>query len=124
MRTRRLIRHLTMNPLVAMSVVAASAALIPLANTDSTVAPTADDGTTARLFATPSKDLGSGYASSADAIVQATGDAEGLHILAAKESDGFSFYEVARLNRRELSDTGPWTGYVCTTGSGDYAAAV
>ncbi|MFE1958458.1 hypothetical protein [Streptomyces sp. NPDC059479] len=109
-----------------MSVVAASAALVPLASPGTAVqtASTAADGTTPRLFSTPSTDLGSGYASSPDAIVQATGDAEGLHILAARESDGFSFYEIARLNRKELSDVGPWTGYVCTTGSGNYAAAV
>ncbi|MFF9688566.1 hypothetical protein [Streptomyces sp. NPDC014623] len=113
-----------MNPLIAMSVLAASAVLVPLTSADTTAAPTAADGATPRLFATPSKDLGSGYASSPDAIVQATGDAEGLHILAAKENDGFSFYEIARLNRKELSDAGPWTGYVCTTGSGNYAAAV
>lgn len=115
-----------MNPLIAMSVVAASAALVPLASSDTTVqtAPAAADGTPPRLFSTPGKDLGSGYASSPDAIVQATGDAEGLHILAARENDGFSFYEIARLNRTELSGIGPWTGYVCTTGSGNYAAAV
>ncbi|MEV4880445.1 hypothetical protein [Streptomyces cyaneofuscatus] len=111
-----------MNPLMAMSVVAASAVLVPLVSPET--APTAADGTTPRLFSTPGKDLGPGYDTSPDAIVQATGDAEGLHILAAKESDGFSFYEIARLNRKELSDVGPWTGYVCTTGSGNYAAAV
>lgn len=124
MRKRRLRRYFSINPLIAMSVVAASAALVPLTSADTTVASTAADGTTPRLFATPSKDLGSGYASSADTIVQATGDAEGLHILAARESDGFSFYEIARLNRKQLSEVGPWTGYVCTTGSGNYAAAV
>ncbi|MEU4100614.1 hypothetical protein ACFY8X_36545 [Streptomyces tanashiensis] len=124
MRKRRLGRFFATNPLIAMSVVAASAALVPLASADATVAPAAADGTTPRLFSTPSKDLGAEYVSSSDAIVQATGDAEGLHILAAKENDGFSFYEIARLNRKELSDIGPWTGYVCTTGSGNYAAAV
>ncbi len=72
----------------------------------------------------PASDLGADYTSSADEIVQATGDAEGLHILSARESDGFSFYEIARLKRKELSDVGPWTGHVCTTGSGNYAAAV
>ncbi|MCX4984126.1 hypothetical protein [Streptomyces sp. NBC_00572] len=113
-----------MNPLLVMSVVAASVALVPLASADPAVAPAAADTTTPRLFATPGKDLGSEYAASSDAIVQATGDAEGLHILSAKESDGFSFYEIARLNRKELSEVGPWTGYVCTTGSGNYAAAV
>ncbi|MFG2566474.1 hypothetical protein ACGFR6_13650 [Streptomyces sp. NPDC048567] len=111
------------NPLVIMSVVAASAALIPLGSTEATPAPAAAESTS-RLFSAPSSDLGVDYASSTDEIVQATGDAEGLHILAARESDGFSFYEIARLNRKELSDVGPWTGYVCTTGSGDYAAAV
>ncbi|MFJ7073566.1 hypothetical protein [Streptomyces sp. NPDC098781] len=115
-----------MTPLMALSLVAASTALVPLASSDTTVqtAPAAADSTAPRLFSTPGKDLGSGYASSSDAIVQATGDAEGLHILSAKESDGFSFYEIARLNRKELSGIGPWTGYVCTTGSEDYAAAV
>ncbi|WP_158710957.1 hypothetical protein [Streptomyces albus] len=126
MRTRRLRRYLSANPLLAMSVVAASAALVPLASPDTGVrtASTTADSTAARLFSTPGKDLGPGYTSSRDAIVQATGDAEGLHILAARESDGFSLYEIARLSRKELSGTGPWTGYVCTTGSGNYAAAV
>ncbi|WNI21681.1 transglycosylase SLT domain-containing protein [Streptomyces sp. ITFR-16] len=119
-------RSLSKNPLVVMSVLAASAALVPLASAESapaTPAPAAAE-TTSRLFSAPSSDLGADYASSTDAIVQATGDAEGLHILAARESDGFSFYEIARLNRKELSEVGPWTGYVCTTGSGNYAAAV
>ncbi|MFC9129091.1 hypothetical protein ACFT4A_19870 [Streptomyces sp. NPDC057099] len=126
MRTRRLRRYFSANPLLVMSVVAASAALAPLTSLDATAqaAPTASDDATPRLFSAPGKELGSGYTSSPDAIVQATGDAEGLHILAARESDGFSFYEIARLNRKELSDVGPWTGYVCTTGSGNYAAAV
>lgn len=126
MRGRRFIRYLSMNPLVVMSVLAASAALVPLASAESTPATPAPAAaeSTSRLFSTPSTDLGADYTSSTDAIVQATGDAEGLHILAARESDGFSFYEIARLNRKELSDVGPWTGYVCTTGSGNYAAAV
>ncbi|MFF0459167.1 hypothetical protein [Streptomyces mexicanus] len=126
MRTRRLRRHLSANPLIALSVVAASVALLPPASPDRTAhtAPAAADATPPRLFSAPGKDLGADYASSSDEIVQATGDAEGLHILAARESDGFSFYEIARLNRKELSEVGPWTGYVCTTGSGNYAAAV
>ncbi|MDT7840158.1 transglycosylase SLT domain-containing protein [Streptomyces justiciae] len=126
MGKKRLRRYFSANPLIALSVVAASATLAPLASSDPTVqtAPTAADGTSPRLFSAPDKQLGSGYASSSDQIVQATGDAEGLHILAARESDGFSFYEIARLDRKELSDVGPWTGYVCTTGSGNYAAAV
>ncbi|MFE0701722.1 hypothetical protein [Streptomyces sp. NPDC058872] len=124
MKKTRLGRYFAMNPLLAMSVVAASAVFVPMATAESTVAPAAADATSARLFDAPAKDLGVGYASSSDAIVEATGDAEGLHILAARESDGFSFYEIARLNRKDLSDVGPWTGYVCTTGSGNYAAAV
>ncbi|MCX4854924.1 hypothetical protein [Streptomyces canus] len=126
MRRRRLGRYFSTNPLIAMSVVAASATMVPLASPDPTAqtAPAAADATTPRLFSAPSRELGSGYASSPDAIVQATGDAEGLHILSARESDGFSVYEIARLNRKELSDVGPWTGYVCTTGSGNCAAAV
>ena len=105
MRRRRLRRYLSTNPLIALSVVAASATLLPLASPDSTVqtAPAAADGTAPRLFSTPGKELGKGYASSSDAIVQATGDAEGLHILAGRESDGFSFYEIARLHRTDLS---------------------
>ncbi|MFJ2608365.1 hypothetical protein ACIO13_25805 [Streptomyces sp. NPDC087425] len=124
MRRRRLRRFFSTNPLIALSVLAASAALLPLASPDTPVQTAAADGTAPRMFSAPGKELGSGYASSSDAIVQATGDAEGLHILAAKESDGFSFYEIARLNRTDLSEVGPWTGYVCTTGSGNYAAAV
>ncbi|MET4922047.1 hypothetical protein P3L51_06720 [Streptomyces sp. PSRA5] len=126
MRRSGLGRLFSINPLIALSVVAASATLIPQGSPDTPAqaAPAASDAPTPHLFSAPGKDLGTGYASSPDAIVQATGDAEGLHILAARETDGFSFYEIARLNRKELSEVGPWTGYVCTTGSGNYAAAV
>lgn len=67
--------------------------------------------------------LGSGYKSSADTIVTATGDAYGLHIMKADEKDGYTFHEVASLLHKDI-DVGPWTGYTCTTGSGRYAAAV
>ncbi|MEU9362573.1 hypothetical protein AB0D35_31455 [Streptomyces sp. NPDC048301] len=126
MRKRRLRKYFSVSPLVALSVVAATVTVVPQVSADTTEGTTtaAADSASPRLFSAPGEQLGSGYTSSPDSIVQATGDAEGLHILAAKESDGFSFYEIARLNRKELSDVGPWTGYVCTTGSGNYAAAV
>ncbi|MEV7426575.1 hypothetical protein [Streptomyces sp. NPDC091212] len=56
MRRTRLSRYYAMNPLLAMSVVAASAALIPPASADTTVAPAAANDTTPRLFSTPSAD--------------------------------------------------------------------
>ncbi|MGW0120746.1 hypothetical protein [Streptomyces sp. NPDC003327] len=124
----RLKKYFATSPLVVLSMVAASVALVPVAAAPGTPAapavPAAADAPTPRLFSAPAKELGADYAASPDAIVQATGDADGLHVLAARESDGFSFYEIARLSRRGLSDVGPWTGYVCTTGSGNYAAAV
>ncbi|MFG2840894.1 hypothetical protein ACGFYE_38575 [Streptomyces zaomyceticus] len=105
----------------AIAVLASSIALIPFA------APTtpaeAADATTNVLFGAPEKALGKGYQSSGDQIVSGTGDSDGFHIVTASEREGYTFREVASLRRKDI-DAGPWTGYVCTTGSGRYAAAV
>ncbi|WP_328944178.1 transglycosylase SLT domain-containing protein [Streptomyces sp. NBC_00250] len=118
LRTPR--RRLTAQ-VAATAVLASSIALIPFA------APTtpaeAADATTNVLFGAPEKALGKEYRNSGDQIVSGTGDSEGFHIVAASEREGYTFREVASLRRKDV-DAGPWTGYVCTTGSGKYAAAV
>ncbi|MFI0929979.1 hypothetical protein [Streptomyces sp. NPDC021012] len=105
----------------ATAVLASSLALIPF------VSPTAPaeaaDVTTNVLFGTPETALGKDYESSTDVIVNGTGDSDGFHIVTASEREGYAFREVASLRRKDI-DAGPWTGYVCTTGSGRYAAAV
>ncbi|MFE0703866.1 hypothetical protein [Streptomyces sp. NPDC058872] len=107
--------------MAATAVLASSLALIPFA------APTtpaeAADVTTNVLFGAPEKALGKDYESSTDVIVSGTGDSDGFHIVTASEREGYAFREVASLRRKDI-DAGPWTGHVCTTGSGRYAAAV
>ncbi|MFJ6569704.1 hypothetical protein ACIQNU_19995 [Streptomyces sp. NPDC091292] len=109
------------SPVVATAVLAASMTLVPLAMQDAPAE--ASQAHTNTLFTEPVKALGSSYEASGDSVVSGTGDTDGFHIMAAEEQDGFAFREVARLTRKDL-DVGPWTGYVCTTGSGRYAAAV
>ncbi|MEU6541492.1 hypothetical protein [Streptomyces sp. NPDC047000] len=108
-------------PVLALGVLAGSLVALPVTTT---ATPAQAAPASGKLFSNPGKALGSHYTDSTDIDVQATGDSGGLHILMAKESDGFTFREIARLGNGELSDVGPWTGYVCTTGSGRYAAAV
>ncbi|WP_432062050.1 hypothetical protein [Streptomyces sp. S1] len=105
----------------ATAVLASSLALIPVVTPTTTAE--AKDATTNVLFAAPEKALGKNYASSDDLIVSGTGDSDGFHIVTASEREGYAFREVTSLRRKDI-DAGPWTGYVCTTGSGRYAAAV
>ncbi|MFJ1751605.1 hypothetical protein [Kitasatospora sp. NPDC088134] len=77
-----------------------------------------------QLFARPDDNLGRGWRDASDVSVAGVGDTAGFHILRADESSGFAYKEVAVLKESALDDIGLWTGYVCTTGSGRYAAAV
>ncbi|MEL5958972.1 hypothetical protein AADR41_30145 [Streptomyces sp. CLV115] len=76
------------------------------------------------MFTSPDAALGKGWKSFSDTSVTGTGDTAGFHILRADESSSFAYQQVADLRESALGDIGPWTGYVCTTGSGRYAAAV
>ncbi|MGW1876241.1 hypothetical protein [Streptomyces sp. NPDC001975] len=122
-RTARLVSRLA-----AVSCAALAAGLLPAtgaaAATTPTGAPTAESHTGGRLFTSPDTTLGKGWQSSSDRAVTGTGDSEGFHILVADESKSFTYREVADLTQEGLDGIGPWTGYVCQTGSGRYAAAV
>ncbi|WP_406058903.1 transglycosylase SLT domain-containing protein [Streptomyces sp. NBC_01077] len=106
---------------VATAVLASSVALVPVVAQNAPAE--AADATSSTLFPAAQKALGAGYEASGDLMVSGTGDSDGFHIMAASEQDGYTFREVASLRRKDM-DVGPWTGYVCTTGSGKYAAAV
>ncbi|WP_158710395.1 hypothetical protein [Streptomyces sp. NRRL F-5126] len=109
-----------------LSCVALAAGLLPAsgaaANEAVAQAPITQDS--GRLFASPTAALGKDWQSSPDRAVIGTGDSDGFHILVADESQSFRYHEVANLIEAGLDGVGPWTGYVCTTGSGRYAAAV
>lgn len=77
-----------------------------------------------QLFTAPGTALGKDWKGSSDVSVTGTGDSTGFHILRADESASFTYREVADLTEAGFEDIGPWTGYVCTTASGRYAAAV
>ncbi|MFH9944237.1 transglycosylase SLT domain-containing protein [Streptomyces murinus] len=76
------------------------------------------------LFGSPDAALGDNWQASTDRAVIGTGDSRGFHILVADESHAFAYRELADLTEAGFDEIGPWTGYVCTTGSGRYAAAV
>jgi hypothetical protein len=99
--------------------------LLPAVGTAASATP-APPGPSAdgRLFPASKQALGLGWQDSADRTVIGTGDSAGFHVLAADEASSFTYREVADLNEAGLDGIGPWTGYVCTTASGRYAAAV
>ncbi|WP_180686682.1 hypothetical protein [Streptomyces gossypiisoli] len=103
---------LAVSLLPASAVTAAAAPQQPVPHTDGT------------LFASPAKALGGNWRTSGDRAVIGTGDSKGFHVLVADESQSFRYREVADLTEAGLDGIGPWTGYVCATGSGRYAAAV
>lgn len=116
-----------MSRLAALSCAALAAGLLPAtgaAAAGPSGAPTAESHTGGRLFASPDTALGGGWKSSSDRAVTGTGDSQGFHVLVADESKSFTYREVADLTQEGLDGIGPWTGYVCQTGSGRYAAAV
>ncbi|MEU0136690.1 hypothetical protein ABZ172_22070 [Streptomyces sp. NPDC006296] len=121
LKRTRTVRHRLTGQGLATAVLASSIALIPLVAQESPAE--AADTTTNVLFSTPEKALGDGFEKSGDIVVNGTGDSDGFHIVTAAEREGYTFHEVASLQRKDI-DAGPWTGYVCTTGSGRYAAAV
>ncbi|WP_077797500.1 hypothetical protein [Streptomyces sp. JHA26] len=100
---------------------AGAASAEPAAPDSASSSPSSADG---RPFASPDKALGKNWRTSEDRSVVGTGDTAGFHILVADESDSFRYRELANLTQAGLDGIGLWTGYVCTTGSGRYAAAV
>ncbi|MEE4543357.1 hypothetical protein V2S66_15430 [Streptomyces sp. V4-01] len=111
------------SPLTAMVTLMAGLTVFPLVASN-TAAQADAAPARQRLFPDAGKALGGDYTSSSDFTVQGTGDSAGFHILLGTEREGFAFHEIARLGSTDLMDAGPWTGEVCTTGSGRYAAAV
>lgn len=104
-----------------------TAALLPAVHAvagTASASSTETDHAHGRLFTTPDKALGEGWQKSSDISVIGTGDSAGFHVLRADESTSFTYREVADLTETGLDGIGAWTGYVCTTGSGRYAAAV
>jgi len=74
-------------------------------------------------FAQPATALGSGWASSGDELVTATGDSGGYHVMVASEQNAFAWKNLVTLTAPS-DDVGPYTGEICTTGDGKYAVAV
>lgn len=84
-------------------------------------------GTTASSEAVPSTQrdgvLGEGWRTSGDRAWTTTGDAEGFHLLTAKEGDGYSWRTTATLSEPGF-DADAWIGNACVTGSGERAVVV
>ncbi|WP_089018742.1 hypothetical protein [Micromonospora coriariae] len=71
----------------------------------------------------PARVLGDDWKSSSDVLVTGSGDTDGFHLYIAREKDAFAWSRLATLNGGR-TEAGAWTGYVCLTGSGRYAAVV
>ncbi|MFC1419926.1 glycohydrolase toxin TNT-related protein [Streptacidiphilus cavernicola] len=69
------------------------------------------------------KVLGSGWSTSKDQVVTATGDDSGFHLLVAKESAGYDWKTAVTLNEPGL-DADEWVGNTCTTPDGAYEGVV
>jgi hypothetical protein len=74
-------------------------------------------------IANPDGALGRSWRSSDDVLVAGSGDTDGFHLYVAREKSAFAWSTLATL-KADLPEAGAWTGYVCLTGSGRYAAAV
>ncbi|CCH17844.1 hypothetical protein [Micromonospora lupini] len=66
--------------------------------------------------------LGKGWRSSTDIAWTTSGDANGLHILAAKAGDGYAWHTITTLSEPGF-EADAWIGNVCVTGSGRRLAA-
>ena len=71
----------------------------------------------------PSKVLPSGWQRSSDEAVTVSGDATGLHVLAASESSGYAWRTVATLGDPAVQ-TDLWVGQGCVTAGARYAVVV
>jgi hypothetical protein len=71
----------------------------------------------------PAGVLPSGWQHSADEAVTVSGDATGLHLLAAREASGYAWRTVATLGDPAVQ-TDLWIGQACVTAAGRYAVVV
>jgi hypothetical protein len=71
----------------------------------------------------PAKVLPSGWQRSSDEAVTVSGDATGLHVLAASEASGYAWRTVATLGDPAV-ETDLWVGQACVTAAGRYAVVV
>jgi lysophospholipase L1-like esterase len=76
----------------------------------------------ARL-ADPAGVLPAGWQHSSDEAVAVSGDANGLHVLAATEASGYAWRSVATLGDPAVQ-TDLWIGQACVTAGGGYAVVV
>ncbi|MFH8843095.1 hypothetical protein [Streptomyces sp. NPDC017868] len=67
--------------------------------------------------------LGSDYRRSGDLAWTTSGDAQGFHLLTAREKDGYTWQTTATLSEPGF-DTDAWIGNACVTGSGKRAVVV
>lgn len=74
-------------------------------------------------LADPASVLPGGWRASSDRAVTVAGDATGLHVLVADESDGYSWRTIATLGVPG-TDTARWIGQACVTGDGRRAVVV
>lgn len=105
----------------------AAAAADPSAGTGSAAHSASPGGTTAvpgpARLSDPAKVLPSGWQRSPDEAVTVSGDATGLHVLAATEASGYAWRTVATLGDPAV-ETDLWIGQACVTASGRYAVVV
>ena len=74
-------------------------------------------------LADPAGMLPNGWQKSSDEAITVSGDATGLHVLAASESSGYDWKTVASLGDPAV-ETDLWIGQACVTGSGNTAVVV
>ena len=94
-----------------------SAAAAPKAASSAAAAPSPAQ------LADPAGMLPGGWQKSSDEAVTVSGDATGLHVLAASESSGYDWKSVATLGDPGV-ETDLWIGQACVTGSGNSAVVV
>ncbi|WIV54047.1 GDSL-type esterase/lipase family protein [Amycolatopsis nalaikhensis] len=103
----------------------ASAALLAPARTAtaSASAATPEPAGSAVPTAQRAEVLGAGWRDTADKAVVTSGDATGLHVLAADSADGYAWRTIATLSEPGI-ETDQWIGNTCVTGSGQRAVVV
>ncbi len=128
MRRRRYIAALAAAAGLAVSQLGPASAASGTASTTTTrqAASTASGAAAApdpARLADPAEMLPNGWQKSSDEAVTVSGDATGLHVLAASESSGYDWKTVASLGDPAVQ-TDLWIGQACVTGSGNDAVVV
>ncbi|MFI5903638.1 hypothetical protein [Streptomyces cyaneofuscatus] len=67
--------------------------------------------------------LGGDYRKSGDVAWTTSGDAQGFHVMTARESEGYAWKTTASLTEPGF-DADQWIGNACVTASGDHAVVV